>query len=145
MDPHPFTERDDGLCATCGLAPIAAVHADDTAPASARARADDPWTSHAAALSLPSESIRASQQAVLDVLARIGPSTDVRLVAEYRLAVVRGEVPHQADSGIRTRRSELAEDGRVEDTGRSERLPSRRWAKVWRARAAVPHDQGATP
>lgn len=75
-----------------------------------------------------------SQDAVYKVLKRYGPLDDVRLVKRYQKLVDIGRVPHQSESGIRTRRSELAVKGKVEWTGFSEKTASGRWTKVWQVK-----------
>jgi len=73
----------------------------------ARARSTDPETSHEAARSVTS--LTRKQAHVLRVLREIGPLTDVALCEAYRTHVMRGLVERQSESGIRTRRHELAE------------------------------------
>jgi len=91
----------------------------------ARARASDPWTSHAAAQSLESDKIRQSQEAVLSFLRRHGGMDDSSLVKLYSGS------PQQSPSGLRTRRAELVEKGLVRDSGKTVTLPSGRRAIVW--------------
>lgn len=100
----------------------------------ARARTTDPSTSHAAAASLTVDALRASQAAVHAALVAAGPMTDVDLVEWYTDAA-KGDpdYPRQSQSGIRTRRAELAAGGLVEDTGDRKRLDSGRQAIVWKA------------
>jgi len=91
-----------------------------------RARNTDPETSHEAADSVK---MRRNQKAVLQVF-KDDPSgfTDwelVRVYPEYK------ELPVQSESGLRTRRKELVEQGLVIDTGRKQRLPSGRRAIIW--------------
>lgn len=74
------------------------------------------------------------QQAVLAVLRLAGPCDDTDLVACYVKNMQEGKVPRQGESGIRTRRRELADGGLVYDTGRREQLPSGRTAVIWNAR-----------
>lgn len=95
----------------------------------ALARSTDPDTSHQAAVSLPD--LRPSQDAVLRVLRGLAQATDVELVGAYKRATVRGEVPRQSESGIRTRRRELVVAGRVTPTSRRVPLDSGRMAQVW--------------
>lgn len=97
----------------------------------ARARRSDPQTSHAAAASLDADTLRDSQRAVLEVLRRIGPSTDERLVSRYEGYARTGEIKPQSPSGIRSRRNELAERDFVRDTGTRTALRSGRNAVVW--------------
>lgn len=97
----------------------------------AYARRTDPDTSHQAAASLGSEKIRRSQAEVLELLREVGPVTDAALVHLYEARIsVGGSLP-QSPSGIRTRRRELVELGKVRDTGARVRLPSGRLAAVW--------------
>lgn len=92
----------------------------------AHARTSDPWTSHAAARSLPSEKIRKSQEAVLATMRDYGfPIDDTRLIEIYR------RDPEQSQSGLRTRRAELVADGLVRDSGETTVLPSGRRAILW--------------
>ena len=77
------------------------------------------------------EKLRKNQQAVLRVMTKYGPCTDRTLVAAYHRS---GETP-QSDSGIRTRRNELRNMGKVADTGKRVTLDSGRRAILWAARA----------
>ena len=101
-------------------------------PGEAHARNTDPVTSHEAAAHA-SKKMRLKQRAVLDVLARLGPSTDVDLVDGYYRLHRRLGHPQQADSGIRTRRDELRRQGLVVDTGLKAILATGRRAIVWAA------------
>lgn len=102
----------------------------------AKARTTDPSTSHAAAASISEDTLRESQAAVLRFMRNLGPMTDVDLVARYSSAAGLQDLPRQSQSGLRTRRAELAAAGLVEDTGERVRLESGRQAIVWRAKAA---------
>lgn len=81
-------------------------------PTEAHARRTDPPTSHAAARSI--SDLTRKQLAVHALLRRDGPMTDVQLVRSYQECVAKKIeingvlLPEQSDSGIRTRRSELA-------------------------------------
>lgn len=101
----------------------------------ATARATDPATSRQAAASIAGERLRASQEAVLRVLARGGSvgMTDSELVERYTTAADLGFEPRQSPSGIRSRRHELVEAGEVVDTGERAKLASGRNAIVWAA------------
>lgn len=101
------------------------------------ARAGDPETSWEAAQSQTSEKIRVSQQAVLRVLGDVGPCTDRYLVSAYQSAMDAGYELPQSESGIRTRRKELARYGLVVDTGRRFLLPSGRRAIVWSSKVST--------
>jgi hypothetical protein len=96
----------------------------------AHARRDDPWTSWAAARSQKAIDLRRSQMAVLSLLSFIGPSTDERIAEEY---YKRSDLPKQLPSGLRTRRKELVDAGRVRDTGRVAPLRTGRRGIVWAA------------
>ena len=88
------------------------------------ARRTDVWSSHEAAASVTR--IRESQKAVLYFLAGRSPMTDEELVANYNGL-------QQSPSGLRTRRSELVELGKVRDSGQRRVLRSGRRAIVWEA------------
>lgn len=94
----------------------------------AHARTTDPETSHEAAASVMN--IRQSQQAIYQVLKEHGPMDDVQLVDLYEILP---GLPRQSASGIRTRRSELVEMGRVGWTGVKIPLASGRKARLWEA------------
>lgn len=90
------------------------------------ARRSDPGTSHAAARSV--ERLRDRQQAVLDLLRRLGPMTDEEIAQAY----AQFDLPKQSPSGLRTRRSELQHAGFVEDSGERRTTESGRSSIVWR-------------
>lgn len=96
-----------------------------------RARTTDPETSHAAARSVTK--LTAKQEAVVKVLRALGPATDQTLVLSYRDMSQGGQVPQQSESGVRTRRNELAsmEPARVVRVG-TVKLPSGRRAILWK-------------
>lgn len=94
------------------------------------ARRTDPHTSHEAAASVTETTITATKQAILGVLEAFGPATDGRI-----RELVGGTV---SDSGLRTRRRELCNEGRVIDTGMREQLASGRWAIVWGLPESMP-------
>lgn len=102
----------------------------DSDPPTAHARGTDPQTSHDAARSIKADHIRASQQAILDILRDHGEMNDLELVRRYQQLADPGR-PHQSESGIRTRRSELVDAGRVVDTGRRVAMPSGRQSILW--------------
>lgn len=78
-----------------------------------RARADDPWTSWAAARSITN--VRPRQAAILHCFEVWGPMIDERLVYRYTTSPV--GYPHQTPSSIRTRRKELQDLGLIVKTG----------------------------
>ncbi len=96
----------------------------------AHARHSDPVTSHQAAESVTE--LRGSQQAVLRVMPQKLGITDEELVAKYRHQAELGDVPHQSDSGIRSRRSELVKKRLVLDSGTRRPTTYGRKAIVWR-------------
>lgn len=107
-------------------------------PTQAHARRSDPPTSHAAARSVGKMTTK--QLAVHALLRRDGPMTDEQLVRSYHEAVAKRidfhgvMLPEQSDSGIRTRRSELAQHNpalvEMHDTVK---LKSGRMATRWKA------------
>lgn len=107
-------------CPSCDL-----TDGEGSLPLFAHARRSDPKTSHQAAASLSSDSLRESQAMVLGVLERYGPMPDFELVP-----LLNGKL---SPSGARTRRSELAEKGVVVDTGKRIKTLSGRMAVIWGA------------
>lgn len=103
--------------------------ADDLEEMSARARTTDPETSRAAAKSVDPNHVREVRQRVLACFRAHGAMTQHVLVKRYWARF--GECP---ESSIRTRCKELVEGGFVKDTGKRERLPSRRLAVIWAAK-----------
>lgn len=89
----------------------------------AAARSTDPDTSRAAAASVTG--IRATQQAVLELF-RVAPMTDPEMIAKARALGL-----PQSESGLRTRRSELVNQGLLADTRDRRRTPSGRQSIVW--------------
>lgn len=102
------------------------------------ARSSDPRTSHDAAGSISEESIRASQVAVYLIIDHHGAAgvCDQDLIRNYASAHLRNPkmYPYQAESGIRTRRSELVRKGLVVDSGRRTTTRSGRKSIVWLSR-----------
>lgn len=97
----------------------------------ARARHTDPHTSHEAAASLTSDTLRASQFYVLSTFHQCGPLLDdASLVEQYAICVTVYGFPPQSESGLRTRRKELVTAGLVKAMGTTV-LPSGRKAIVW--------------
>jgi hypothetical protein len=96
----------------------------------ARARNTDPETSRAAAASLTPPTLRASQEAVLDVFESRRKMTDVEMIDAYN-HVLAFYVPPQSPSGLRTRRKELVRKGFLRDSGEREKMASGRKAIVW--------------
>lgn len=81
----------------------------------AHARRTDPETSHEAAAIVTARGLRNSQREILSLFTKYGRMTDKRLI---KIAAEHGI--KQSDSGIRTRRSELVAQGRVEKKGTTE-------------------------
>ena len=93
------------------------------------ARSTDPETSHQAAASVTN--LTEKQDAVLDCLRTMGPSTDQMIQVRYANLFSFGHAPRQSGSGLRTRRAELVRKGLVRDTGERVTLSSGRKAIVW--------------
>jgi hypothetical protein len=89
-----------------------------------RARTGDPITSHDAAASV--KRIRESHELLLAAFERFGYMSDTELAK--RLASVGAML---SPSGIRSRRAELVEMGKLRDSGRTDILPSGRRSIVW--------------
>jgi hypothetical protein len=92
------------------------------------ARKSDPITSHEAANSVDEFKATETQTAILKLLRH--SMTDQDLVFEYEVAVVHGKAPRASESGIRSRRAELAERKLVVPVG-YKKLESGRRAIVW--------------
>lgn len=95
-----------------------------------KARTTDPETSKQAIIKMTPEQLNRNQQAVLEAMRRLGSrASDTELVYEYRNAM--HDLPMQSFSGIRTRRKELVEMGKVADIGLRVHTESGREAIVW--------------
>lgn len=98
----------------------------------ALARITDPITSHQAASSV--KNITATQQAIMKLI-QLQPMTDQRLVKFYQAQIRMGadarDFPRASESGIRSRRAELVDQGLIKDSGAREKLESGRSAVVW--------------
>ena len=90
-----------------------------------RARRTDPPESHAAAASV--RNVTEAQTAVLELLDRFGPLTDLELAMRHADEATDPVSP----SGLRTRRAELTEAGLVHDTLERRESPSGRLCAVW--------------
>lgn len=95
----------------------------------AYARRRDPDTSHEAAGSISSQTLRRNQDAVWRFLRDHGPCTDRFMEDRYPYT----SLPRQSLSGLRTRRNELVKKGLVEWTGDYETLNTGRRARIWKA------------
>ena len=91
------------------------------------ARRTDPETSHEAAASV--KNVAETGEMILWLLQ--SPMTDIELVHAYNAVAANGGVVKASESGIRTRRCELARAGKVVDTGQRNKTPSGRNAIVW--------------
>lgn len=90
----------------------------------------DPITSHEAAASIGQEQIRASQRAIMSLLAKYGPMTHQQMIRWYSYSRY---YPCQSESGIRTRCKELVRLGQIRDSGGRAVLASGRRAIIWEA------------
>ncbi len=90
------------------------------------ARKNDPLTSHEAAESVVN--LSATKQAILRLLQN--PMTDEQLCAVYSQLVLNGSVPAASQSGLRSRRHELAVRGLLRVVGETRTIAYRR-ALVW--------------
>jgi hypothetical protein len=95
------------------------------------ARRSDPWTSHAAAQSIPSEKLRASQKAVFDCFELHGSMHHDRLLELYQRDAFRYGWPRQSASGLRTRTHELVALRRLRKSDQVVTLESGRKSIVW--------------
>jgi hypothetical protein len=103
-------------------------------PDEANARRGDPETSKAAASSV--KNMNDSREAVLTVLQGYpGGLTDEELIAQYVHRSIRGQLPQQSESGIRSRRAELVamDPPRVMDSGERRQTVLGRDSIVWTA------------
>lgn len=95
----------------------------------ARARRSDPRTSHEAAASV--RGITATHRRILTLMEMFGPLTDDEIAARYRSEAKSMGWPPVSPSGLRTRRAELVDLGRVLDTRRTKATISGRRTTVW--------------
>lgn len=93
----------------------------------ARARATDPQTSHEAGDLV--DNISETQRKILELLRT--PMCDAELLIAYGLAVEVGIAPRASESGIRSRRAELVEQGRVVHSGEFRLSTAGRRMMVW--------------
>lgn len=93
------------------------------------ARHTDPSTSHAAARSV--HSLSENQRAVMTVF-RVAerPMLDEELVREYHARFKALRLPQQSDSGLRSRRSELARKAKLVE-GEKRRMSTGRLGRTW--------------
>lgn len=96
-----------------------------------RARRTDPVTSHAAAKSV--RGVSQAHENLLEVLLRFGPQTDEQIAMGYLSLGHTNGWKAMSPSGLRTRRAELVDQGKVRDTGRRSTTASGRQTIVWEA------------
>lgn len=85
----------------------------------------DPATSHQAEASVTG--LAESYRIILAILRESGPMNDEKLIATWR----KTQNKKASDSGIRSRRSELAATGLIVDTGDRIKMDSGRMSIVW--------------
>lgn len=142
---HDLAVEMYGSCPRCDAAELRpALEPEPARPMTGKpvARRTHPWTSWAAARSLP-EDLTHRQLAVLAVFDAHDDLTLEQLERRYAEAHVRDPeaYPRQAVSGIRTRARELRDADLVVDTGRTRPVDSGREAQVL-ARKRPPQQQG---
>jgi hypothetical protein len=94
-----------------------------------RARLTDRGTSHAAAKSVRNQTV--THDRIVEVLDRYGPATDEEIAAYYFNLAQLFDWPQVSPSGLRSRRAELVDLGRIVDTGEKGRTKSGRSCTVW--------------
>ena len=102
-----------------------------TTPDTARARTEDPATSHEAAADAERRRLTIRDHVLATVRAAGRTFTLAGAVELYRVRVEYGEVPPASDSGIRTRVAELTRDGDLELTGETVKV-GRRPSRLYR-------------
>lgn len=107
---------------------------------SPRARLDHPATSHAAATNI--SNVSRLQGRILALLLHYGPLADHELVAHYQVHVAEHNFPPASDSGIRSRRHELADAGRIHRTHSHTLTAGGNRASVW-AVPPIPQQRAA--
>lgn len=97
-----------------------------------QARPGDPETSHDAAGMVSPVHQRISWTLVMSLFKRWGSMTDTDLAKVYRQAQADGSITvRQSPSGLRTRRKELVNQGKLRDSGLRQKLPSGRKSIIW--------------
>ena len=94
-----------------------------------RARSTDPQTSHDAAKKV--RGVSAVHSTILMILWQRGPLTDPQIAEYYFQRVADGSAPMHSESGLRTRRKELVDMGKVTTAAWKEKLSTGRYATVW--------------
>ncbi len=93
------------------------------------AKRTDPQTSHDAARSV--RNLASTRSSILWIYEVYGSMVDDKLVAHYNKLTYQGIARKASDQGIRTRRKELVEMGKVQDSSDRKKLESGRQAIVW--------------
>lgn len=93
-------------------------------------RHSDPATSYLAAMSV--SNLTSTQSAIMGLFNQFKAMTDEQLLTHYRRVTRQGQAPFASESGIRSRRAELVQMGKLEDSGDREKMRSGRQAIVWR-------------
>lgn len=96
-----------------------------------RARMDDPDTSHGAAASVRAVSV--TQDRILNILRMYGPLTDEQILAWYDTRRAVTGWPEVSPSGMRSRRAELVDQGRVRAAAEKGTTVSGRSCHKWEA------------
>ena len=100
------------------------------APDIAHARRNDPQTSHKAAASVSLTNLGKTKDLILAILREVGPMTDERIISHFHRRTYPEKVA--ADSGIRTRRAWLVDNGFIEACGTG-KTASGRECQIWKA------------
>jgi hypothetical protein len=93
------------------------------------ARLTDPETSHQAAKSV--SKLKEMYDTMLIAFESLGPMNDDQLIRLWRVGVNELGWREASESGIRSRRSELVAQGKLEDSGRRVQMKSGRMSIVW--------------
>jgi hypothetical protein len=94
------------------------------------ARLTDPETSHEAADSV--RNLTLTKKAIVSIFEKHNSLSDYHLQIAYRGLVSGGDAPKASESGIRSRRAELVDEGILEDSGYRIALESGRSAILWK-------------
>ena len=108
------------------LGPVPAAAAEPP-----RVRPADPATSHAAAAAVTRANVTEVKAAVLALFRRHGPMAYHEWIPKYFRLAAEHEAPAHSESGLRTRRSELVQDGLLRDSHRTTPTLGGHQAVVW--------------
>lgn len=89
-------------------------------------RTTDPQTSHDAARSV--SKLSETYSLIMGIMNKFGPMNDEKLITTWKASGLK----QISESGLRSRRSELVAQGRLEDSGAREKMSSGRLSIVWR-------------